>query len=119
MLNRAAEFFSGGQTLPQLLQSEFNQGFALGVFSTATWSGQMAGLVVGSVVVEKFGYKAAFVTLGATYLISGIINLFVKEHFVRQQIDPEKVKNKSRWNFSGYTASTVYLLFFRFKLFFF
>ena len=31
MLNRAAEFFSGGQTLPQLLQSEFNQGFALGV----------------------------------------------------------------------------------------
>ena len=31
MLNRAAEFFSGGQDLPQLLQGEFNQGFLLGV----------------------------------------------------------------------------------------
>ena len=111
-----ASCFSGSANAAQALivstTPDEHQGFALGVFSTATWSGQMAGLVVGSVVVDTFGYKVAFLTLGATYFISGIINLFVKEQFVRQQIDPEKAKNKSRWNFSGYTASTVYLLFF-------
>ena len=111
-----ASCFSGSANAAQALivstTPDEHQGFALGVFSTATWSGQMAGLVVGSVVVEKFGYQVAFITLGATYIISGVINLFVKENFVRMQIDPEKAKNKSRWNFSGYTVSTVYILFF-------
>lgn len=111
-----ASCFSGSANAAQALivstTPDEHQGFALGVFSTATWSGQMAGLVVGSVVVEKFGYQVAFITLGATYIISGVINLFVKENFVRMKIDPEKAKNKSRWNFSGYTISTVYILFF-------
>ena len=111
-----ASCFSGSANAAQALivstTPDEHQGFALGVFSTSTWSGQMAGLVVGSVVVEKFGYQVAFITLGATYVISGVINLFVKENFVRMQIDPEKAKNKSRWNFSGYTVSTVYILFF-------
>ena len=111
-----ASLFSGSGNAAQALivstTPDEHQGFALGVFSTAVWSGQMAGLIVGSLVVEKFGYQVAFVSLGVTYVISGVINLFVKENFVRQKIDPEKLKNKSRWNFTGYTISTVYILMF-------
>ena len=111
-----ASLFSGSGNAAQALivstTPDEHQGFALGVFSTAVWSGQMAGLIVGSLVVEKFGYQVAFISLGVTYIISGVINLFVKENFVRQQIDPEKAKNKSRWNFSGYTVSTIYVLMF-------
>ena len=111
-----ASMFSGSGNAAQALivstTPDEHQGFALGVFSTAVWSGQMAGLIMGSVVVKHFGYQVAFVTLGATYIVSGVINLFVKENFVRQKIDPEKLKNKSRWNFTGYTVSTVYVLMF-------
>ena len=111
-----ASLFSGSGNAAQALivstTPDEHQGFALGVFSTAVWSGQMAGLIVGSLVVEKFGYQVAFISLGVTYIISGVINLFVKENFVRQAIDPEKAKNKSRWNFSGYTVSTIYVLMF-------
>ena len=111
-----ASCFSGSGNAAQALivstTPDEHQGFALGVFSTAVWSGQMAGLIMGSVVVKHFGYTVAFVTLGVTYIVSGVINLFVKENFVRQKIDPEKLKNKSRWNFAGYTISTVYILMF-------
>ena len=111
----ASLFYGSGNAAQALIVSttpDEHQGFALGVFSTAVWSGQMAGLIVGSLVVEKFGYQVAFISLGVTYIISGVINLFVKENFVRQAIDPEKAKNKSRWNFSGYTVSTIYVLMF-------
>ncbi len=56
-------------------------GFALGLLSTALWSGNMLGYLFGGLIVHRFGFTAAFMFCGFTYFLSGIIVLFVHEDF--------------------------------------
>ena len=82
-------FFSGtynpAQTLAVSTAPADKHGFVLGVLSTALWSGNMLGYIIGGFVAEKFGYTTAFVSCGAVYALSGIMVMFmVKEDFNRK-----------------------------------
>ena len=54
-------------------------GFALGVFSTAFWSGATLGNVVGGLLVDAFGYASTCIFCGVLYFIGGISVLFAHE----------------------------------------
>ena len=82
-------FFSGtynpAQTLAVSTAPADKHGLVLGVLSTALWSGNMLGYIIGGFVAEKFGYTTAFVSCGAVYALSGIMVMFmVKEDFNRK-----------------------------------
>ena len=91
-------FFSGtvnpAQTLLVSTTPPEKHGFALGVLSTATWSGNMLGYVTGGILVSKFGYTATFLTCGALYMTGAlIIQFLVKDNFNRAEVKKkEKVK---------------------------
>ncbi|MBE6380804.1 MAG: multidrug efflux MFS transporter [Lentisphaerae bacterium] len=54
-------------------------GFALGIFSTAFWSGATLGYVAGGLIVHWFGYQSAFIFCGLLYFIGGVSVLFAHE----------------------------------------
>ena len=54
-------------------------GFALGIFSTAFWSGATMGYVAGGLMVDLLGYKSTFIFCGLLYFIGGISVLFAHE----------------------------------------
>ena len=88
--------FSGVNTAAQTLivstTPKEHHGIALGMLSTAIWSGNMIGFLAGALFVNNFGYFWGFMCCGAMFLISGIItNIMVHEHF----IPPEKKDQKS------------------------
>ncbi len=89
--------FSGTVTAAQTLvvtnTPEDKQGFALGTLSTALWSGNMLGFLIGAVIVNSLGYFWAFVICGISYLAGGIlVHFFVQENFMR----PLPVREKER-----------------------
>ena len=94
--------FSGtvnaAQTLVGSTTPEEHQGFALGSLSSALWSGNMIGYMVGGVVVDHFGYTPAFFTGAGMLLAAGLLVLFfVKDDFVprpRVIALPEQKKEK-------------------------
>jgi DHA1 family multidrug resistance protein-like MFS transporter len=95
-------FFSGtvnpAQTLLVSSSPPEKHGFVLGVLSTATTGGHMAGYFCGGLIVEKFGYTTAFLTCGALYLIGGLmIQFFVKDNFSR--VEAKKKSNEHRYSF--------------------
>jgi len=78
--------FAGTVTASQILVSSNtpmeNRGFALGTLSSAVFGGRMAGTFMGGIVVDAFGYRAAFFTCGVTLITAGFIVLLgVTEHF--------------------------------------
>ena len=82
-------FFSGtynpAQTLAVTTTPKEKHGFALGVLSTALWSGYMLGYLIGGVVADRFGFTVAFASCGIVYAISGLLVLFfTKENFNRE-----------------------------------
>jgi len=87
LLRIGASFFSGTNTAAQTMivagTPKEHQGFALGFFSTAIWSGTMLGYLLGGILVHYFGYTTVFLLCGATYIVSGSIVLFVREDFHR------------------------------------
>jgi DHA1 family multidrug resistance protein-like MFS transporter len=59
-------------------------GYALGLLQMAVWAGASVGPLVGGVVADTWGYRAAFWVTGAILLASGIITWrFVEEDFHR------------------------------------
>lgn len=87
--------FSGSVTAAQTLivttTPKEHQGLALGLLSTAVWSGNMIGLLTGSFFVDRFGYFWGFMSCGAMYLVGGAVtHIFVREHFA----PPEKTVRK-------------------------
>ena len=79
--------FSGtvnpAQTLLITTLPKEKHGLALGLMSTAIWSGDMAGYLMGGLMVDYFGYTAAFITCGTIYLLSGVlVHVFADENFV-------------------------------------
>jgi len=80
--------FAGTVTAAQILVSSTtpvqNRGFALGSLSSAVYGGTMAGMLLGGVVVDSFGYRHAFIICGLTLLSAGFLVLFgVREDFSR------------------------------------
>ena len=90
-------FFSGtvnpAQTLLVSTTPEEKHGFVLGALSTSTWSGNMLGYLAGGMIVHYFNYRAAFMTCGVIYLISGLlVHIFVRENFVKPVKKPSEGK---------------------------
>jgi MFS transporter, DHA1 family, multidrug resistance protein len=57
-------------------------GYALGLLQMSIWIGSSVGPLIGGVVADTWGYRAAFWITGALLLISGVtVWLFVKEDF--------------------------------------
>ena len=95
-----SSFFSGtvnpAQTLMVSCAPSEKHGFVLGVLSTSIWSGHMAGYMLGGIVVEFFGYTAAFLCCSVIYAVSGIlVHCFVKEEFT-PPTPAQKAKNSLR-----------------------
>ena len=85
ILRILASMFTGTTSAAQPLivsgTPKERHGFALGLLSTALWSGNMLGYLFGGLIVHSFGFTAAFMFCGGAYLLSGIIVLFVHEDF--------------------------------------
>jgi DHA1 family multidrug resistance protein-like MFS transporter len=57
-------------------------GYAVGLLQMAIWIGNSIGPLIGGVVADAWGYRAAFWVTGALLLISGVtVALLVKEDF--------------------------------------
>jgi DHA1 family multidrug resistance protein-like MFS transporter len=57
-------------------------GYALGLLQMAVWAGASVGPLVGGLVADTWGYRAAFWVTGAILFVSGIITWrFVEEDF--------------------------------------
>lgn len=72
-----------------------HHGYVLGVLSTAVWSGNLTGYLLGGVVVEIWGYCAAFASCSILYFVSGLmVQFLVKEDFHAPQKSPGKERPK-------------------------
>ncbi|MBR2720347.1 MAG: MFS transporter, partial [Lentisphaeria bacterium] len=60
-----------------------NQGFALGVLTTAIWGGSMLGFVIGGLLIHYFDYTVAFWVCGLMYIAGGISILFTRDGAVQ------------------------------------
>lgn len=100
--------FSGTVTASQTLIASNtpveNRGFALGTISSALFSGSMAGMFFGGIVVDHLGYTATFVGSGGLLLTSGLLVLFgVKDDFKKTTTFREKMsESKLRLPKLGY-----------------
>lgn len=86
------------QTLLVSTTPRERHGYVLGVLSTAVWSGNLTGYLLGGIVVELWGYTAAFMSCSMLYFTSGLlIHFLVQENFKV----PEKSGSKDRKKLSG------------------
>ncbi len=103
LIRAVASAFSGTNTAAQALivatTPENKQGFALSVLSTAVWSGNMIGYVIGGILVDKFGYTAAFLMCSVLYWVAGLVLFWVKEDFVPQPKTAQSAKKGSWYQF--------------------
>lgn len=115
LIRTAASAFSGTTTAAQALivsnTPENKQGFALSVLSTAVWSGNMIGYVLGGILVDKFGYTIAFLLCSILYWLAGIALFWVKEDFV-PVVQAEDKKSKKHWKLDIDTATYILLFLF-------
>ncbi len=75
---------SASMTLVASSTPNHRQGFALAFLSTSVFSGDMAGLFIGGLLAEMFGYRNSFYLSGMMLGMSGFLVLFfAKERFVR------------------------------------
>ncbi|MBQ7178306.1 MAG: MFS transporter [Victivallales bacterium] len=93
--------FSGtvnpAQTLLLTSIPKERHGLALGMMSTAIWSGDMAGYLLGGVMVDHFGYTVAFFSCGAVYILSGLlVHVFAEEHFTPPTVEELQAKAAKR-----------------------
>ena len=111
LIRFVCSFFSGtvcpAQTLRVSTTPPEKHGFVLDVISTYIWSGNMLGYLAGGLIVHYAGFKTAFFTCGAIYLLSGaLVHIFVKENF---EYTPEK-KQKVRFSFKYLSSPAVFWL---------
>ena len=86
------------QTLLVSTTPKERHGYVLGVLSTAVWSGNLTGYLLGGIVVELWGYTAAFMCCSMLYFTSGLlIHFLVQENFKA----PVKSNSKGRKKLSG------------------
>ena len=73
---------AASQTLLVKNTPEDKQGFALGMMTTAFWTGATLGNVLGGVVVHFYGYEKTFWFCGILYFVAGIFVLFAKDDYI-------------------------------------
>ncbi len=87
--------FSGtvnaAQTLVCSTTPEEKHGFALGALSSALWSGNMIGFVIGGYTISKLGFTWTFFICGFMLLAAAALVLFfVEEEFVPRDMARKK-----------------------------
>lgn len=107
-------FFSGtvnpAQTLLIATTPSEKHGFALGVLSTATSSGNMLGYLLGGVIVHYYGYTTAFFTCGGIYLASGLlVHIFAKDDFNVKLAKKERSKGQYTFREAA-TPAVIWIL---------
>ena len=112
LIRAVASAFSGTTTAAQALivstTPEDKQGFALSVLSTAVWSGNMIGYVLGGLLVSYFGFTTAFLLCSILYVISGLLIFFVREDFERVPEQMKTVQSKKKYKLE---RTLIYILF--------
>lgn len=106
MLRFCVSAFSGtvtaAQTLVVTTTPEEHHGYALGLLSTAVWSGSMFGYMAGALIVNYWGYFWGFAICGIMYLLGGLlVQFFVKEDFVRQAKPRSKTASAKKRGWRG------------------
>lgn len=100
---------SASQTIIVTTTPKEHHGFALGLLTSAIWSGNLIGLAAGGFVVQYCGYTIAFITCGAMYLIGGLLaHIFVVDNF--QPEDESETKESILSSMSGLSLG-VWLIF--------
>ncbi len=97
MLRFLSSCFSGTVTASQaLIASTTPQdkiGLAMGTITSAVGSGNLIGMLLGALVVERFGYEAAFAASGVLLGMAGLLVLFgSQENFARTTTLRAKLK---------------------------
>ena len=86
---------SAAMTLVSSSAPRERQGYALAILSTAIYSGEIGGMLLGGYLSEIFGYQKSFYLCGATWIFSGIfVHIFAVENFKRPLITAVKAKNE-------------------------
>lgn len=68
-------------------------GYAMGIVVSVVGSGNLTGMLLGSVMVEHFGYTISFISSGVLLLVAGLLILYgVTEPFVQQTTLREKMR---------------------------
>ena len=85
---------AASQTLLVKNTPEEKQGFALGMMTTAFWTGATLGNVLGGLVVHYYGYEKTFWFCGILYFVAGLFVLFAKDDYIPMRTvsrpEPEK-----------------------------
>lgn len=101
---------SASQTLVASLTPKDNRGLALGLLSASIFGGTLFGSFVGGIIVDAFGFPAAFLSCGVIFVISGMLVLVgVKEDFRRPQPVPRDKPRSRRSRFLGIDLRPVRL----------
>ena len=79
---------AAAQTLLVKNTPEEKQGFALGMLTTAFWSGTMLGNVVGGLIANYYGYEKTFWFCGILYFVAGIFVIFSKDDYIPMKAAP-------------------------------
>lgn len=89
---------SAAQTLVVTDTPQERQGFALGLLSTAIWSGNLIGFAFGGLIMHLYGFEAAILTCGALFLAAGFLaHAFIHEDFVPPP-PGEKIRFQDSWS---------------------
>ena len=99
---------SAAQTLLVKNTPEDKQGFALGMLTTAYWSGSMLGNVIGGLIVNYYGYEKTFWFCGILYFVAGIFVLFSKDDYIPMKTAvSQQAKRIHRYRHSLLPAFTI------------
>ncbi|MBR7104760.1 MAG: MFS transporter [Lentisphaeria bacterium] len=100
------------QTLLVKNTPENNQGLALGMLTTAYWTGSMLGNVAGGLVVSYYGYTAAFWFCGILYFAAGLFVVYAKDDYIPAKAMPQKTHTvkRNRFHFPEFTSGVRLIL---------
>ncbi len=84
LMGTISGFNSGAITLIATQASKEKAGWALGTLSTGAVGGTLLGPLIGGYLVEMFGFRAVFLSMGSLLLIAFLLTFFfVQENFTR------------------------------------
>ncbi len=102
---------NAAQTLICSSTPDKHLGTALGMLSSALWSGTMLGFFFGGIITNRFGYTAAFFSCGVLLACAGLLVLLVREDFIPPNMDRRRLAMKRirrpRSRFSLPSFSTI------------